>query len=92
VPYVPEPENTTLLNTALDIFRKFEKYPQALRLALQLNQPKLISQIFLECPDPILQKQLAFMLARQHFFLPVRFKLLGPVFESSYKIGIIGFG
>jgi len=37
VPYVPEPENTTLLKTALDIFRKFDKFPQALRLALQLN-------------------------------------------------------
>jgi hypothetical protein len=37
VPYVPEPENTTLLKTALNIFRKFEKFPQALRLALQVR-------------------------------------------------------
>ena len=28
VPYVPEPENTNLLKTALSIFRKFNQFPQ----------------------------------------------------------------
>ena len=28
VPYVPDPENTNLLHTALSIFRKFEQLPQ----------------------------------------------------------------
>ena len=64
VPYVPDPENTNLLKTALRIFRKFEQYPQALRLALQLNEPQLVREIFLECKDSTLQKQLAFMLGR----------------------------
>ena len=64
VPYVLDPENTNLLKTALRIFRKFEQYPQALRLALQLNEPQLVREIFLECKDSTLQKQLAFMLGR----------------------------
>lgn len=64
VPYVPDPENTNLLKAALRLFRKFEQYPQSLRLALHLNDPALIREIFLECKDPILQKQLAFMLGR----------------------------
>ena len=64
VPYVPDPENTNLLKTSLRIFRKFEQYPQALRLALQLNEPQLVREIFLECKDATLQKQLAFMLGR----------------------------
>ena len=64
VPYVPDPENTNLLKTALRIFRKFEQYPQALRLALQLSEPQLVREIFLECKDSTLQKQLAFMLGR----------------------------
>ena len=64
VPYVPDPENTNLLKCALKIFRKFEQYPQALRLALQLNEKSLVREIFLDCKDPILQKQLAFMLGR----------------------------
>jgi len=69
VPYVPDPENTNLLKCALQIFRKFEQYPQALRLALQLNEKALVREIFLDCKDPILQKQLAFMLGRQQHFL-----------------------
>ena len=71
VPYVPDPENTNLLKTALRIFRKFEQFPQALRLALQLNEPQLVREIFLECKDSTLQKQLAFMLGRWVLDLPI---------------------
>jgi len=69
VPYVPDPENTNLLRTALDIFRKFNQFPQAMRLALQLNDKDLVTDLFNSCPDPIVQKQLAFMLGRHQFYL-----------------------
>jgi len=69
VPYVPEPENTNLLHAALKLFRKFEEYPQALRLALQINDSNLVMEIFTQCPDPIVQKQLAFMLGHHHHYL-----------------------
>ena len=52
VKYVQEPENTTLLEVALNIHQKFKQYPQALRLALMINDPTLIRKVFLECPDP----------------------------------------
>ena len=42
VPYVPDPENTRLLEAALRIFRRFDQFPQAMRLALQLNREELI--------------------------------------------------
>ncbi len=64
VPYVPDPENTILIETALRIFRKFKQYPQAMRLALQLNREELIKEIFEECPDELTQKQLSYMLGR----------------------------
>merc|ERR1711981_657166 len=70
IPYVPDPENTNLLKTALSIFRKFEQFPHAIRLALQLNDHQLVKEIFMECKDAILQKQLAYMLGRQQHFLP----------------------
>merc|ERR1712025_886149 len=69
VPYVPEPENTNLLTTALNIFRQFKQYPQAMRLALQLNDKAIVEELFNSCPDPIVQKQLAFMLGRHQFYL-----------------------
>ena len=51
VPYVPDPENINLLKTALSIFRKFNQWPQALRLALQINDHTLIEEVFLACKD-----------------------------------------
>merc|ERR1719334_1367159 len=69
VPYVPEPENTNLLNTALQLFRKFDQYPHAMRIALQMNDPTKVQEIFHSCQDPIMQKQLAFMLGRHQHYL-----------------------
>ncbi|XP_060516372.1 26S proteasome non-ATPase regulatory subunit 2 [Cylas formicarius] len=72
VPYVADPENTTLLQTALMLFRKYNQYPQALRLAMQLNDHSLIEEIFVSCNDTTVQKQLAFMLGRQQIFVEIR--------------------
>ncbi|XP_019864481.1 PREDICTED: 26S proteasome non-ATPase regulatory subunit 2-like [Amphimedon queenslandica] len=69
VKYVPEPEDSTILKTSLQIYQKFHQYPHALRLALILNDSDEIRRIFLECPDKLVQKQLAFMLGRQQVYL-----------------------
>lgn len=68
-PYVPEPDNTIILETALNLSRKFNQYTQAMRLAMMLNDMSIISEIFKEPKDPAVQKQLAFMLARQQICL-----------------------
>lgn len=68
-PYVPEPDNTIILETALQLARKFNQHTQALRLALMLNNMDKISEIFKEPKDAAVQKQLAFMLARQQVCL-----------------------
>uniref|UniRef100_A0A8C9SC40 26S proteasome non-ATPase regulatory subunit 2 n=1 Tax=Scleropages formosus TaxID=113540 RepID=A0A8C9SC40_SCLFO len=69
VSYVPEPENIALLKCALNIFRKFGRYPEALRLALMLNDVELVEDIFTSCKDIIIQKQMAYMLGRHGMFL-----------------------
>ncbi|XP_068966256.1 26S proteasome non-ATPase regulatory subunit 2 [Bombus flavifrons] len=69
VPYVADPENSTLLHAAAKLYRKFGQYPQAVRLAMQLNDLPLIEDIFTNCTDLSVQKQLAFMLGRQQIFL-----------------------
>jgi len=65
VAYVPDPENVKLLRTALNVYRKFEQWPQALRIALQLNNTDDVAGIVSSCPDPVMRKQLAFMIGRQ---------------------------
>uniref|UniRef100_A0A3Q3KMI0 26S proteasome non-ATPase regulatory subunit 2 n=1 Tax=Monopterus albus TaxID=43700 RepID=A0A3Q3KMI0_MONAL len=69
VSYVPEPENSALLRCALNIFRKFNRYPEAVRLALMLNDVELVENIFTSCKDIVIQKQMAFMLGRHGMFL-----------------------
>lgn len=51
VPYVPDPENVSLLKCALNLSRKFNQYTQAMRLALGLNDMEIIKDIFVSCPD-----------------------------------------
>lgn len=51
VPYVADPENSTLLHAAAKLYRKFGQYPQAVRLAMQLNDLPLIEDIFTNCTD-----------------------------------------
>ncbi|XP_014218958.1 26S proteasome non-ATPase regulatory subunit 2 [Copidosoma floridanum] len=75
VPYVADPENTTLLHAALKLYKKFNQYPQAMRLAMQLNDLPLIEDIFTNCTDLSVQKQLAFMLGRQQIFLELPISL-----------------
>ena len=69
VPFVPDPENTNLLKTAFQIFRKFNQFPQAMRLALQLNDRNMVEELFNSCTDPQIQKQISFMLGRHQFYL-----------------------
>uniref|UniRef100_A0AAQ5ZU66 26S proteasome non-ATPase regulatory subunit 2 n=1 Tax=Amphiprion ocellaris TaxID=80972 RepID=A0AAQ5ZU66_AMPOC len=69
VSYVPEPENSALLRCALNIFRKFNRYPEALRLALMLNDVELVENIFTSFNGVVIQKQMAFMLGRHGMFL-----------------------
>ncbi|KAI6661946.1 26S proteasome non-ATPase regulatory subunit 2 [Oopsacas minuta] len=71
VQYVAEPENTTLLTVAISIFRKYNKLAAAMKLAMQLNDLKLIKDIFFSCNDELLKKQLCFMLGRQQVFLEI---------------------
>ncbi|OQR71238.1 26S proteasome non-ATPase regulatory subunit 2-like [Tropilaelaps mercedesae] len=70
VPYVPDPDNLALMRTSLSIFMKFTNYPDALRLAMQLNDIDRVTEIFMKCEDTAIQKQMAFMMGRQQMVLP----------------------
>ena len=63
--YVPEPEDSQVLTVAVDALRKMEKWPEALRIAMRLGGSALIEEILNACTDASVQKQMAYMLARQ---------------------------
>jgi len=68
VAYVPDPENTILLKTALSIYRKFDQHAEAIFVAVQLGDVELVKEIFVSCSDSVIQRQLACILGRQQLF------------------------
>lgn len=69
VPFVAEPTDTVLKQCCLSIFRKFDQWPQAMQMALKLNDLEIITEVFLGAKDKFVRRQLAFMLARQQVVL-----------------------
>ncbi|KAF9968022.1 proteasome regulatory particle base subunit [Mortierella alpina] len=69
VNYLESPDDAVCLRTAHDIYLKHDRYAEALLIAIRMSDKKLIQSIFDSCEDPLLKKQLAFMLARQQIFV-----------------------
>lgn len=59
------PEDQQFLKCAHDIYRKYDKLPQAMVLAIRLNNPVLIKHDFEATEDIALKKQMALLVARQ---------------------------
>ena len=53
------------MSQAYDLYLKQDKYPDAMRVALRVNDRERIEQCFAATPDPLEKQQLAFLLARQ---------------------------
>lgn len=65
VPLLPSPDNTSFLKTAYTIYLNHSEWTDALSLAIRLNDETLIKSIFDLTNDPIMLKQLAYILSTQ---------------------------
>lgn len=81
--YVPEPDDVTALRVALDIYRKMNKPAESLRVAMKLRDMDVIRDIFDSCDNRIMKMQLAFMLARQHLFVPSEDQQLVDIMSNT---------
>lgn len=63
------PEDKTFLQTAHDIYKQYNKLPQAMVLAIRLNDLDLIHQDYESTTDLALKKQMAILVARQQIWL-----------------------
>lgn len=72
VPFVPDPENTNILKTILNIFLKFNKLTEAARVAMQLQDNDCVQEIFNKASGDIaVQKQISFMIGRQQIVMDI---------------------
>jgi 26S proteasome regulatory subunit N1 len=65
--YLPEPEDTNTLRVALRIYQKMGLIADTMRLALALMDGDIIKETF-QAADPIMKKQLAFLLGSHNYF------------------------
>jgi len=63
------PEDHQFLRTAHDIYKQYNKLPQAMVLAIRLNDLDLIKHDFDTTADVALKKQMALLVARQQIWL-----------------------
>ncbi|CAD8208266.1 unnamed protein product [Paramecium octaurelia] len=56
-----------LLITAFNICLKVNEYTNALRIALRIDKPGKVEEVFKACQDETIKKQLAFQLARHRY-------------------------
>ena len=63
------PEDQQFLRTAHDIYKSYKKLPQAMVLAIRLNDIDLIHQDYESTEDLALKKQMALLVARQQIWL-----------------------
>ncbi|KAK0480869.1 armadillo-type protein [Armillaria novae-zelandiae] len=61
---LPPPDDTSFLQTAHTIYVQQHKFPEALALAIRLGDPVLVREDFNAPGNPLMKRQLAFLLAR----------------------------
>jgi 26S proteasome regulatory subunit N1 len=49
--YLLEPEASETMLVAYEIYKKMKKFPEALRVALKINDKELLKKTFEECDD-----------------------------------------
>ncbi|XP_071723522.1 26S proteasome non-ATPase regulatory subunit 2 homolog A isoform X2 [Rutidosis leptorrhynchoides] len=62
--YLPGPDDMLVLDIAYMIYVKFEEYPNALQIALFLDNLQYVKQVFQACDDLLRKKQFCYILAR----------------------------
>lgn len=76
-------ELVTILTILYEVALKLEEYTIALRMAIKLDDHNKIREVFSECPDELIKKQLAFNAARQKIYIPDLGEEIQPIISNS---------
>ncbi|GJN93258.1 hypothetical protein Rhopal_006305-T1 [Rhodotorula paludigena] len=68
--YLTPPDDLQFLRTAREIYKKHNRYTEALTLALRLQDPAMIKEDYDAPTNPNMKRQLAYILARQQVDIP----------------------
>ncbi|KAI0244578.1 proteasome regulatory particle base subunit [Massospora cicadina] len=65
IPLLPPPDDWDFMKAAYKVYRKYGEFTSAMLMAIRLDDAELIQETFEQCADKNVQKQLAYILARQ---------------------------
>lgn len=82
--FLASPDDVSTLRVVHAIYRKFDRWTSALSVALKLNDMTLIQQDFNACPEPLVKKQLAYMLARQFVKIETEDESVNEIISNSH--------
>ncbi|UKZ73796.1 proteasome regulatory particle base subunit [Trichoderma virens FT-333] len=88
------PDNETFLRVAHDIYITHKQFTQAVILAIRLHDIDLLQEDFDKAEDPILKRQLAFLISRQKIVMPMVEDGEGDdqeLFECLHNIKLSGY-
>ena len=83
VPLLTFPDNDEFLRTAHAIYRKYNRLPQAMTLAIRLNDTELIKSDLSATDDVVLRRQLALQVSRQRISLDLPDGMEDDALEES---------
>ncbi|TPX59356.1 hypothetical protein PhCBS80983_g02503 [Powellomyces hirtus] len=83
VQFVAPPDDVACLKTAHQIYRQQEKYTQALQVSMRMQDQQMIQEDFNNCPDLLMKKQLAFLLARQQLGVETEDEEIQEILNNS---------
>lgn len=95
------PDDIEFLRTAHTIYRKFDRYAEAMTLALRIGDRELIRSDFEAPRNPVMKKQLALLLGRQQ--VPIEwlqdeddpitdYALLDCIYNTQLSANFVNFG
>ncbi|KAJ3999594.1 armadillo-type protein [Lentinula boryana] len=64
VSFLPPPDDITFLQTVHKIYTHFQKFPEAIAIAIRLGDRDMVRDDFNAAGNPVMKRQLAFILAR----------------------------
>ncbi|KAJ3164106.1 proteasome regulatory particle base subunit [Geranomyces variabilis] len=83
VQFVSPPDDIECLTTAHTIYRHQEKHTQALQVSMRMQDQQMIQEDFNNCPDLLMKKQLAFLLARQQLSIETEDEEIQEILNNS---------
>ncbi|KAJ3434417.1 26s proteasome non-atpase regulatory subunit [Anaeramoeba flamelloides] len=81
--FLPEPEDSQTLLIVYKIFTYMKKWAHSLRIAIKLNDMKLIEEVFESCKDNLEKKQLCFLMGRQLIAVETEDEELEEIMNNS---------